>query len=100
MHRCAAAHHRALVRMWRDDASDTDHAFLLGRFRKQGNGDVRLDVVCADVTRGRAIGFEIGGYSVGVALDDVQRNGDRLTVMHGRARGRGLRSEPASPHSL
>ena len=98
--RHAAAHHRALVRMWRNDGSDADHAFLFGRFHKQGNGDVRLNVVCADVARGCAAGFEIGGYSVGVALADVQRNGDGLTVMHGSASGGSLRSELAGPHLL
>ena len=98
--RHAAAHHRALVRLWRDDGSDAEHAFLPGRFHKQGYGDIRLDVVCADVARGRTVGFEIGGYGIGVALDDVQRNGNGLTVMLGRACGRGSCGELACPRLL
>ena len=100
MRRHAAAHNRALVRMWRNDGSDADHAFLFGRFHKQGNGDVRLNVVCADVARGCAALFEVVPYILGVAFGDVEGYGDRLTVMHGRACCCGLRGEPACPGLL
>ena len=100
VYRHAAAHHAALVRMWRDNSSDVDHTFQFRRFRKQGYGDVCLDVVRADVKRRRAVCFEEVSYSSGVSLDDVQRNGDRLTVMYRRPRGSGLSGQPACPRLL
>ncbi len=71
MCREAIAGNLTLRGLRRDDCADADDAFLLGRFGKQGDGDVRFDVVGADVARGCAVGFQIGGYGVDVALYGV-----------------------------
>ena len=74
----------ALCGLRRDDCADADQRLpARDALRKQRYGHIRLNVVDADVARGRAALFKPVPYILRVAFGDVEGYGDGCAAMHG-----------------